>query len=151
MLFAKKQLNSEFLCFFSDLIFEENIVDKLLNIKSDFVLVVDTSKVLRNTMRIIKKKNEIVEIGNQISKKKGHGNFIGIAKFSKKGAILLKRYLIKQKENKKDYYTIVLNKMIANGLSINYYDCKNQFWKEIDTYKDFCDMKKILNSRAFNY
>ena len=33
LLFAKKELNSGFLCFFADLIFDENLVNKILRIK----------------------------------------------------------------------------------------------------------------------
>ena len=100
-------------------------------------------------MRIKKNLDKISAIGNHISKKEGHGNFIGIAKFSKKGAILLKKYLLKEKKNNKDYYTVVFNKMVANGVSINYYDCKNYFWKEIDTKKDFLEMKKVVKKKKF--
>mgnify|MGYP002525228999 CR=1 FL=1 len=102
-------------------------------------------------MRIKKSAKKINDIGSHILKKKSDGNFIGIAKFSKKGANILKKYLSKEKKNKKDYYTIVFNKMVANGLSINYYDCKGHFWKEIDTIKDFSEMKKILKKKKFKY
>ena len=48
-------------------------------------------------------------------------------------------------------YTIVFNKMVANGQAINYYDCKDYFWKEIDTITDFNDMKKIIKNNKFKY
>ncbi len=151
LLFAKKELNSAFLCIFADLIFDENIVNKILKVNKKIVLAIDSSKVLSGTMRIKKNLNKITGIGNHISASQGHGNFIGIAKFSKKGAILLKKYLLKEKKNKKDYYTVVFNKMMANKVSINYYDCKNYFWKEIDTKKDLLEMKKIVKRKKFNY
>ena len=40
---------------------------------------------------------------------------------------------------------------MANKVSINYYDCKNYFWKEIDTKKDLLEMKKIVKRKKFNY
>ena len=151
LFFAKKELNSELLLFFSDLIFEEKIIDNIVDIKKNFVIAIDTSRILEGTMRIKKNKNEIIDIGNHISKRDGHGNFVGISKLTKKGAILLKKYLINEKKNKKDYYTILFKKIAADGFPINYYDCKNLFWKEIDTYKDFCDMKKFINNKRFEY
>ena len=39
MLAAKRELEGELLCFFSDLIFDEKIIDKILNKKVDFVLL----------------------------------------------------------------------------------------------------------------
>ena len=151
LLFARKELDSGFFCFFSDLIFDEKIIDKLLKIKSDFVLAIDSSKVLQGTMRIKLNSKTIKEIGNHVTKKRGDGNFIGIAKFSKGGANMLKRYLNEEKKNKKDYYTIVFNKMVANGQAINYYDCEGYFWKEIDTIRDFNEMKKIIKKNKFKY
>ena len=151
LLFARKELGSGFFCFFSDLIFDEKIIDKLLKIKSDFVLAIDSSKVLQGTMRIKLNSKTIKEIGNHVTKKEGDGNFIGIAKFSKRGANMLKRYLNEEKKNKKDYYTIVFNKMVSSGQAINYYDCEGYFWKEIDTIKDFNEMKKIIKKNKFKY
>ena len=151
LLFARKELDCGFFCFFSDLIFDEKIIDKLLKIKSDFVLAIDSSKVLQGTMRIKLNSKTIKEIGNHVTKKKGDGNFIGIAKFSKRGANMLKKYLNEEKKNKKDYYTIVFNKMISSGQAINYYDCEGYFWKEIDTISDFNEMKKIIIKNKFKY
>ena len=151
LLFARKELDSGFFCFFSDLIFDGKIIDKLLKIKSDFVLAIDSSKVLQGTMRIKLNSKTIKEIGNHVTKKRGDGNFIGIAKFSKRGANMLKRYLNEEKKNKKDYYTIVFNKMVSDGQIINYYDCEGYFWKEIDTIRDFNEMKKIIKKNKFKY
>ena len=67
---------------FSDLIFDEKIIDKILNKRLDFVAI-DTSKVLKDTMRI-KLKNNIINIGSHIKVSKEHGNFMGISKFSKR-------------------------------------------------------------------
>jgi len=151
LLFARNEINDEFLCFFSDLIFDETIIDKIIMKKSDFCLAVDTSRVLKGTMRFKKDKKGIADIGNHLSVSNGDGNFIGISKFSQKGALLLKKYLIEEKKNKKDYYTIVIKKISNDGKIVNFFDCKKYFWKEIDTYKDLCDMKKIINKKIFKY
>ena len=113
LLAAKNEIKGSFLCFFSDLIFDERILDKLLKKKSDFCLAVDCKKVLKGTMRIKKNKKEIISIGNHIIPDDGDGNFIGISKFSKKGANILRKYLIDEKKNRDDYYTIAI-KHIAN-------------------------------------
>ena len=59
-------------------------------------------------MRIKLKRNNVINIGSHIKVSKGHGNFIGISKFSKNK--MLKKYLISHKDNRKDYYTVVLIK-----------------------------------------
>tara|TARA_Y200000002_G_C22485313_1_gene580575 strand:- start:7 stop:720 length:714 start_codon:yes stop_codon:yes gene_type:complete len=151
LLAAKRELKGEIICFFSDLIFDERIIKSILNKKVDFCLTVDTGKVLKDTMRIKIKKNKIMSIGSHIKTSEGHGNFIGISKFSKKGSQLLKKYLISSKNNMKDYYTVVFNKMIDDDKDIRYFDCKKFFWKEIDTYRDLYNMNKIIKKKRFKY
>ena len=95
-------------------------------------------------MRVKVKQNKIIDIGSHIPVKNGHGNFIGIAKFSNKGAKILKKYLLKEKNNYKDYYTQALREMIVNGVNISYINVKKEFWKEIDTNKDLIEAKKMI-------
>jgi len=144
LLYAKKLLNSSFICLFADIIYEKKIIKKLLMNNKDVCLVIDSSKVLEGTMRVMIKDNKITDIGSHIKVNEGHGNFIGIAKFSNNGSKNLKKYLLKEKNNYKDYYTQALRKMIVNGLNISYINIKNDFWKEIDTNKDLIEAKKMV-------
>lgn len=151
LLSIKKELKGNLLCFFSDLIFDKNILEGILKNKNDFCIAIDTGKILNGTMRIKKRGNKIIDIGNQIKRSDGHGNFIGISKFSKKGTTLLKKYLIQEKKNTKNYYTLALKNIAQDGLKINFFDCKKYFWKEIDTAKDFYDVKNIIVNNEFKY
>lgn len=151
LLSAKKELNQGFYCFFADLIFDEKVLKKLIKKKTNTCLTIDTKKVLSGTMRIKKKHDKIIDVGSHIPTKEGDGNFIGISKFSKSGALLLKSHLIKEKNNKKDYYTHVIKKIVKEKKIVNFFDCKRYFWKEIDTYKDLCDMRAIINKKKFKY
>ena len=131
LLFAKKLLNSSLICLFADIIYDRNIINKLKINNKKICLAIDTSNVLEGTMRVIIKKDKIIKIGSHIPVSEGMGNFIGIAKFSKNGALLIKKYLIKEKNNNKEYYTYVINKMIADGIKINYIDVKKNYWKKL--------------------
>lgn len=144
LLFVKHLLDRKLVCMFADIIYEKKIINKLLKSNDRICLVVDTSNILEGTMRVKIKQKKIVYIGSHIPVSKGDGNFIGIAKFSKNGALMLKSYLLKQKNNYKDYYTFAIRKMIADGIKINYIDVKKAFWKEIDTNKDFVEAKKKI-------
>ncbi len=137
LLYIKKYLNRGFLCLFSDLIYEKKIIKKILSNKHDFVLAVDTISRLKDTMRVKIKNNKITEIGNNIKPEKSDGNFIGIAKFSGYGAKSLKKYLLKNKNNKQDYYTVVLNQMIKDNYKIQFVDVSKAKWIEIDSIKDY--------------
>ena len=141
LLYFKNELNSSLICLFADVIFDNKIIQELIIKKNNIVAAIDTSKTLDGTMKIRIKKNELVDIGSHISKKVANGNFIGICKFSKKGSGMLKKDLKKLKNRRKDYYTIAIKKIIKKKNSVSYLDCKNFFWKEIDTLQDYNELK----------
>ena len=85
------------------------------------------------------------EFGNQIKTKQSSGNFIGFAKFSKKGCDNIKKNLVKYKfSNYRDYYTFALKGLMKNN-KVYFEDFSGYYWKEIDTYKDLIQAKKINN------
>ena len=151
LLFAKNYLKYETYFFFADVIYDEKILKNIIDFKADFLTVIDTSKVLDGTMRVRINKSNLIEIGSHIPVKNGQGNFIGISKISKHGVQLIKNKLIYFKNNNKDYYTIIFNKMIRDNYIVKYHDCKNYFWKEIDNVEDYNNMKSIIKNNEFIY
>ena len=116
----------------------------MINLKKstkEICLAIDTSKVLKDTMRIKKLNNKLIDIGSQIKVADGDGNFIGMAKFSKKGAENLKKSLSFYKYNHTDYYTYALKRLIKKKNRISYFDVKPLYWTEIDFYKDYLKLK----------
>ena len=145
LLHVKDELNQSLLCLFSDVIFDLEILRKLKDSKKDICLAVDKKSRLNGTMRIKTRKNYVVDIGNQIKTKQSSGNFIGFAKFSKKGCDNIKKNLVKYKfSNYRDYYTFALKGLMKNN-KVYFEDFSGYYWKEIDTYKDLIQAKKINN------
>lgn len=140
LLHVKKEIKGSFICLFSDIFFDKKILINLKKSTKQICLAIDTSKVLKNTMRIKKKDNKLTDIGSQINVADGDGNFIGIAKFSKKGAENLKKSLSFYKNNHTDYYTFALRRLIKKK-TISYLDIKPLYWAEIDFYKDYLKLK----------
>ena len=144
LLHVKKELNEPLLCLFSDVIFDEKILNILSKTKQDICLAVDKKTKLAGTMRVKMRNSLINEIGNHIKVKNSDGNFIGFAKFSKFGCKLLKKTLEKYKSsNFNDYYTQALNDLIRKKTKVHFKDVSNYYWKEIDTVQDFLKAKKI--------
>ena len=145
LLSVKEMIKGELLCLFADIIFDKKIITKLiLNKKKDILLAIKRKKILKDTMRVRIKNKNIYEIGSHVTVDQADGNFIGIAKFSSQGSKILKKYLIKNKNNLSDYYTKVLNFITKETpIKINYVDIKNSFWKEVDTEKDFNIVKNL--------
>ena len=151
LLSIKKELKSEFYCFFADLVFDEKILKKLEKRLNNFCMVIDKNQSLKDTMRVKVRGNNLQDIGSHISPDSADGNFIGIAKFSKKGAKLLKKYLITERKNIKDYYTKAIQKLINDKVKVNYLDNNRLFWNEIDTKKDYKNFKKMIDSKKIKY
>ena len=147
LLYVSNKIKGPFICLFSDIFFDKKILLNLKKSSKHICLAVDTSKVLKDTMRIKKKNNFLTDIGSQIKVSDGHGNFIGIAKFSKKGAENLKKSLKFYKNNYTDYYTLALKRLIRKKNRISYFDVKSLYWTEIDFYKDYLKLKKKYASK----
>ena len=112
LLYVKDKIKGPFLCLFSDIFFDKKILLNLKKSPKHICLAIDTTIVRKDTMRIKKKNDMITDIGSQIDVSDGDGNFIGIAKFSKKGASNLKKSLNYHKNNYSDYYTLAFKKLI---------------------------------------
>lgn len=109
---VRNELNNETLCLFADLIFNEEIIERLIKSNFDYTLVID-SKTRPGTMRVKIKQDSIKEIGNHVPVEKGDGTFIGAAKFSPDAAKLLSREMEKLVKlgNTDQYYTIALESL----------------------------------------
>lgn len=158
LFFAKKEMNSDFIFLYSDIIFDKKILGRLLKNKSDICLVVDLDWKERYKKRGVQpagevelvevKDDKIIKIGKNIDAKNTHGEFIGLAMFSKKGAETLKKYykeaLTKYKNKKfhesksfkKAYFTDMIQEIIDNGITIKNVDTYGD-WMEIDTFDDY--------------
>ncbi|MDC1050737.1 phosphocholine cytidylyltransferase family protein [Candidatus Marinimicrobia bacterium] len=138
-------LDGELLILFSDVLISPLILKNLVESKYDFSLLVDTDKCDESTMRVLIKKNKIKDIGSHILPAEGHGNFIGIAKFSKFGSSLLKnkiKCLTSSNNYINDYYTKAIAELVNDGKGINYISTLGLSWMEIDTYDEYQKAKE---------
>lgn len=158
LFFAEKEMDSDFIFLYSDIIFDKKILGRLLKDKSDISLVVDLDWGDRYEKRGIQpagevelvevKDNKITKIGKKIAPKNIHGEFIGLALFSKKGTETLKtcyKNALKKFKNKrfhevssieKAYFTDMVQEIIDNGFDVKNLDTYGD-WMEIDTFDDY--------------
>ena len=113
-------IKGPFICSFSDVYFDQQIIKNLIKNKNDFVLVLIQVKYLKTQCELLEKVIKLRKLGH-IAISKGNGNFIGIAKFSKNGANKLKKALNHYKKNNEDYYTVALEKLIEKN-KISFFD-----------------------------
>lgn len=143
---VKDELNEDFICLFSDVLFDPIILNKAKESSQDFCMMIDTSQILTDTMRVKLEHEKLTSIGSHISIKAGSGNFIGIAKFSKIGARKLCSQMAKLiTGHKNDYYTIAIDALAKKGIQIGYIDVKDNKWAEIDTKVDLDNANEYYN------
>lgn len=158
LFFSENEMNSDFIFLYSDIIFDKKILGRLLKDKSDICLVIDLDWQERYAKRgiqpageveLVKVRNKkITNIGKKVNYKDIHGEFIGLAIFSKNGANILKncyRNALKKYKNrqfhevksiKKAYFTDMIQEIIDNGFEVKNLDTYGE-WMEIDTFDDY--------------
>jgi phosphoenolpyruvate phosphomutase len=158
LFFAEKEMNSDFIFLYSDIIFDKKILNKLLKNQSEISLIIDLDWKERYKKRDVQpagevelvevKSKKITKIGKKIDTKNVHGEFIGLALFSKKGAEFLKsnyNEALKKFKNKKfhespsvkkAYFTDMIQELIDNGIEIQNVDTYGD-WMEIDNFDDY--------------
>jgi phosphoenolpyruvate phosphomutase len=157
LFYAEKEMDSDFIFLYSDIIFNKKLLDRLLESKGDISLVIDLDWKKRYHERLKQpegeaelaevKNGKIRKIGKQIDQQKAHGEFIGLAYFSKKGAEILKSVYQQSREKykntfhesasyKKAYFTDIIQEIIDEGYMVTNLDTYGD-WMEIDTFEDY--------------
>lgn len=163
---AEGEMDNGFIFSYSDIVHGKDIVEKLLKTKGDIVLVVDIDwkdhyegriKHPLPEAELVKAKNgKVTKIGKDVVKiDEAHGEFIGLAKFTAKGAEIAKdlyhdlitKYTNEEpfqnaKEFQRAYLTDFIQEMVDRGIEVNTADIDN-IWTEIDTDEDLERAKKI--------
>lgn len=155
---AEGEINDGFVFSYSDIIYGTDVLQRLLKDKSDITLVVDTEWMSHYEQRhqhpleeaelTLVESNRITRIGkNIVSLREAHGEFIGLAKFTKRGAEILRSNYAKVLSEcqgrpfqnapsvEKAYFTDMIQEIIDNGYIVHNVDIKDG-WVEIDTPED---------------
>lgn len=158
LFYAESEMDDEFVFSYSDIIFERGILEKLLQSKATISLIIDVDWLKHYHHRyqhpveeaelVTVEDAKIIKIGKSIVKpEEAYGEFIGLAKFSQKGAEILRSNYVRamnQYHNrpfqqaaslKKAYLTDMIQELIDMGYVISNVDIKGG-WVEIDTPED---------------
>ena len=141
----ESDIRGEFMCFFSDVLFDPGLILEAKESTQDFCMIIDTNQVLEGTMRVNINDGTITDIGGHLDTNNASGNFIGIAKFSKMGSKKLFNKIEKMHHgHKNDYYTIAINELAKEGEKISYIKTNDRIWIEIDTKQDYKKAKELF-------
>ncbi len=164
LFYAEEEIEGDVIISYSDILFENQVVERLLGSKKDISIVVDIDwrgyYVDRNDHPIeeaenviFDAENNVIEIGKILTTKRDvHGEFIGMIKLTPRGSEIFKRHykrckklyqgkpFQRAKSFEKAYLTDIIQEMVDLGVPIHCVIIERG-WKEIDTVEDF---KKAL-------
>ncbi|MBI5465420.1 phosphocholine cytidylyltransferase family protein, partial [Candidatus Gottesmanbacteria bacterium] len=159
---ARDFMDGPFVFTYSDIVYDHGVVKKLLSHPADIGIVVDTHwrktyvgrtkhPIAEAELVMVDKRGRVTKIGKDVvTPNEAHGEFIGLAKFSTKGAKILtkefKRLVAKYrkrqnqafqhaKEFKKAYLTDMIQELVDRGYGVYSVEIKGG-WREIDTDED---------------
>ncbi|MFX1517203.1 MAG: NTP transferase domain-containing protein [Promethearchaeota archaeon] len=168
LFYAEEAMTEGFIVSYCDILYSEEVVQKLLDSPHDISLIIDTAWAKRYEGRTEHPTDEAelacVENGlvTRLSKfynpENAYGEFIGLAKFSKKGAEILCRNYHRAQQNKwckfegrfhdatqmdYAYLTDMIQELIYRGYPVHSVDIQNK-WVEIDTMQDYEYAKQMI-------
>lgn len=162
LFYAEKEMRDGFIFSYSDILYSASVLRKLLQSKEDMSLVIDMDWAQRYKGRtlhpideaelVVVEDGKVVKISKFMNPAIAYGEFIGLAKFTRKGVETLIRNYKRIRANKwcgfkahhrfqdavsidKAYLTDMLQELINRGYPIHSVDI-NGGWLEIDTSQD---------------
>ena len=156
---------------YGDIIYEKNVLEKLIKDESDISVIIDKNWEYYWKMRfknpledaeslVLDENNFIKNIGQPVKKiKEIQGQYIGLIKFQNKGVGILNKFYKKMKNKakngnnplnssipfEKSYMTDLLQGIINEGNKIKAVPIKNG-WLELDSMKDYNLYNKKLKN-----
>ena len=165
--YAEQELNGHVVISYSDILFESQVLQRLLQCDHDISIVVDIDwrgyyvgrkdhPIEEAENVIFDANNNVVEIGKILTNKHDvHGEFIGMMRLTPKGAKIFKKHFQNAKalyankpfqrstEFKKAYLTDMIQEMTDLGVPIHCVIVESG-WKEIDTVEDYKNALKAF-------
>lgn len=158
LFYAEDLMDDGFICCYSDILFTPQVVRWLHDVQSDIALGVDTGWLDRYTHRthhptddaekVVAQNGSITRVHRGIHEAEAYGEFIGVAKFSAKGAAALREaYHARRQEYQgkpyreakifeKAYFIHLLQDMLEMGVTMGHVDTPGGYI-EVDTQQDF--------------
>jgi len=160
LFYAEEAITGNVVISYSDILFDANVVSRLLESNADISIVVDIDwrgyyvdrkdhPIEEAEKVIFDANNEVLKIGKVITTKQDvYGEFIGMLKLSPRGAEIFKLHFNRAKKIfwdksfqraqtfQKAYITDLIQDMVDMGVSIHCVIIERG-WKEIDTVEDY--------------
>ena len=144
---AIQKLQDDFVCVYGDLMFDEKILVKCLEIENEIGLMVEPNT-RDETMKVKIENKRIVAVNKKIENNEAGGNFIGMAKFSKNITKMVFDEINDLVKNNVDgYYTLGIENLIKKNIQVGYQFTNGLSWMDMDEMDEFEEAKKIFGNK----
>ena len=146
-------LDSTFIKFDADVVFDINILKSLIASEYDNCLCIDKNINLdaEEIKVIIRDKNRVVKASKTVKPLDAIGESIGIEKISSEAAQALfseLELMMKDEQYYQEYYEAVYERLIEKDVPFHALDISGLKWTEIDTQEDFMMAENIFSQSA---
>lgn len=144
---------STFIKFDADVVFDKNILKKLIECEYANCLCIDKNINLdaEEIKVIVKEDNQVLKASKTVNPKDAVGESIGIEKISSETAKLLfaeLEIMMEDEQNHQEYYEGAYERLIAKGVPFHALDISGLKWTEIDTKEDFAAAERIFSQKT---
>ncbi len=158
LFYAEPHMEEGFICSYSDILFKDSVIRRAVEHPGDIVLCVDTHWRDRyqgrtqhpedDAEKLTAEDDRVTRIHRSIPSEEATGEYIGVAKFSPKGAALLKTYYHQARKAfggkpwreaavfEKAYLIHLFQEMIEDGVDVRMVTTEGDYI-EIDTEEDY--------------
>jgi choline kinase len=155
---AERHMDDGFVCAYSDILFRDSVVKDAMNHRGDIVLCVDTHWRVRyadrsqhpehDAEKVLAERDHVKRVHREIPSEQAQGEYIGVARFSPRGAKLLREHFHRVKKEfarkpwreakifEKAYLILLFQEMIDKGIEIHLAPTHGDYM-EIDTEEDY--------------
>ncbi len=166
LFYAEREMDDDFIFSYSDIVYSSELVAKLIEREADIALTVDvdwlhayegrTLHPISEAELVKVEDGKVVKIGKGVVRPdEAHGEFIGLAKFTRSGAEAMKTAYHRVAEERpafpfqraasleKAYITDMIQELIDNGQPVQSIDIEGG-WMEIDTPQDLERSRRLF-------
>lgn len=141
--------DDSFVKFDADVVFQKEILEKLLNSSHESALCIDKNIHLEaEEVKVITDENgNVLEVEKSVDPQKANGESIGIEKIGKETAKVLfaeLEALMQDKNHWKEYYEYSYTTLVGRGVPFGAVDITGLKWVEIDTHEDYARANEMF-------
>lgn len=143
---ARESIKDDFVYLNGDVMFHKEVLERLLKSHYDTCIAVERKQVGEEEVKVRLVSNLVTAIGKDIELSKAHGEFIGIAKFSKRfNQLFINKLNDVVKEGKvNEFFEVALDRALKT-YDVYAIDVSDLPCIEVDTYEDFNTAKEFYS------